>query len=161
MKRFAVVQRCLHGPVAPTGIPGEVLLGARKESLPQGPGQEAKPLSAPGLAQFTNRQRTTWEKHPRLRPKSFSLPQCLCVLLLKAAARGVGGGGGALGSSPRYSTAGLLPVKERETRVSPTPPQPGAHRLVLWDPRDPPRRGSGSSGSMDAARFTQAVKLIN
>lgn len=126
MKRFAVVQRCLHGPVAPTGIPGEVLLGARKESLPQGPGQEAKPLSAPGLAQFTNRQRTTWEKHPRLRPKSFSLPQCLCVLLLKAAARGVGGGGVLWGRLPVIPQPACCRSR-RGRRGCPRPPLNPAH----------------------------------
>lgn len=47
-------------------------------------------------------------------------------------------GGGAPGSSPPYSTAGLLLVRERETQVSPTPStqggqgrQAGAHCLVL------------------------------
>lgn len=44
------------------------------KSLPQGPRQAAKPLSASGLAQFTSRPATTWEKHPRLQLKSFSLP---------------------------------------------------------------------------------------
>lgn len=143
MKRFAVVQRCLHGPVAPTGIPGEVLLGARKESLPQGPGQEAKPLSAPGLAQFTNRQRTTWEKHPRLRPKSFSLPQCLCVLLLKAAARGVGGGGCSGVVSPLFHSRPAAGQGEGDEGV----PDPPSTR------RTPPRPLGSQRPSEERERF--------
>lgn len=231
-------------------------------SLPHGPRQEAKPLSASGLAQFTSRQRTTCKKHPRLWLRSFSLPiscpgafaffclrvsqrgnflglpsSCPCpapclpqllphpppppppaaslLLLLRCspsppgegtmqrrAAREKPGGSphGVLppvpscpstGRRPRAGVMGLaalrrgrgirgrLPVvpqpacrwSGRGRRGPPHTPRAGAAKAgrpartasSFWvvQPRDPPRRGSGSSGSMDAARFTQAVKLIN
>lgn len=126
------------------------------------PGKKPSPFRLLGWPSSPTGKEPPGKSTPGFGRSLFPCPSAFVFFCLRRLPEGSGGGGVcALGSSPRYSTAGLLPVKERETRVSPTPPQPGAHRLVLWDPRDPPRRGSGSSGSMDAARFTQAVKLIN